>query len=354
MERLAGDGTVDLDHPSIAKALHDMAIAELLAHRLVARAAAVPPGDVGGVVAGALEYVSDLAATKHEGKPVTHGVVIATDHHGWTGPTPPLDYPGLLAERVRTPLLFDGTHGVLVVSVAGSVIRGVGRSDLPPSSRTTTGTDVFEDLTGLEGSLTAAASAVFGGIGVYVRPDQSIWVFDSGTPLLIRRTNRWKPIAIAAFARAVAELGLTSTQVADRVARAALRCSLSGSGALLAIAPDAEALLGQVPAKDLYSGTSRERPPADADALHRLITPDDIASPGALGRLAQLDGATIVDPRGELLAFGAIVRSTDSRAEGARIAAGRALSAHVNVAISVSQDGPITVFHRGEPVLRLL
>ncbi len=353
--RLAGDAPgADLCHPSVRKALHDIVVSEALAERLVRRLGRAPDSDdVGRVVAQTIEYLLVLAATKHEGKAVTHGVVIATDPCGLIPISPPVDYPGHLALRTRTPLLFDGSHAVLVISPAGTVLRGVGRSTLPNASIPPAGLDVFDELTGLDGALTAAASATFRGVGAYVGADQSIWIFDSGTPLFVRRTTQWKPVAIESFGRSVAELGATTRDVAERVARAALHCSLHGSGALLAIAPHRDSLRGQVPAKDHYpelwsSNTS------EVDDLHRLITPADLASHGALARLARLDGATIVDTEGAVLAYGAIVRSSDSRGEGARTAAARALSAHVNVAIAVSQDGPITVFHEGEAVLRLL
>jgi hypothetical protein len=356
LQRLAGvDGPHALDHPSLARVLHDITVAEVLSQRLVARRApTTPPDRVHAVVARTLVYFLDLSATRHEGEPVTHGAVIGTLDHGWAGPHPPIQYPGDLAFRRRTPLLFDGTNRVLVLTMGGDVLRGVGRATLPRTSSPSGDVDVFDEVTGPEGSLTAAASQAFDGVGVYLRPDQTIWVFDAGVPLFIRRGNRWKPIAVASFADALAELGAAPRDVAGRIARTALRSSLRGSGALLAIASGPDALRGQVVEKDVYAHRSDARDGDVGDDLHRLIGPDDIAARGTLGLLAQLDGATIVDTRGGLLAFGAIVRSDDSRGEGARTAAARVLSLHVNVAISVSQDGPITVFHRGDPVLRLL
>jgi hypothetical protein len=330
-----------------------MTVAEVLAERLVGRLGeALTLQRVVDVVSAVLDYLLDLSTTKHEGEPVTHGVVIATDAHGGEPTSPTIRYPGLLRSRERTPLLFDGTYRTLVVACDGRVLRGVTRSTLPAGSPSPRSADIFDEVTGPEGSLTAATSAVFDGVGVYLRPDQTIWVFDAGVPLFLRRTNRWKPIAIAAFAAAIAELGRAPQDVADRIARTALRSSLRGSGALLAIATGPDDLVGQVPDKDVYRRHSNHH--GGVDDLHRLIGPNDVAAPGALAQLAQLDGATIIDTTGALLTFGAIVRSKDSQVEGARTAAARILSHHVNVAISVSQDGPITVFSRGNPVLRLL
>jgi DNA integrity scanning protein DisA with diadenylate cyclase activity len=71
-------------------------------------------------------------------------------------------------------------------------------------------------------------------------------------------------------------------------------------------------------------------------------------------RLAGLDGATVVDREGRLLAYGAVVTSTDSQHEGARTAAARTLSETALVVLKVSVDGDITVFRQGRAVSTLL
>ena len=71
-------------------------------------------------------------------------------------------------------------------------------------------------------------------------------------------------------------------------------------------------------------------------------------------RLAGLDGATIVDRHANLLAYGAIVTSSDSQHEGARTAAAKSLSQTADVVLKVSEDGDITVFHAGAVVATLL
>ena len=80
---------------------------------------------------------------------------------------------------------------------------------------------------------------------------------------------------------------------------------------------------------------------------------EDLDQP-SLARLAALDGATIVDRDGNLLAYGAIVASSDSQHEGARTAAAKTLSHTADVAIVVSQDGDITVFRAGTAAVTLL
>ena len=73
-----------------------------------------------------------------------------------------------------------------------------------------------------------------------------------------------------------------------------------------------------------------------------------------LVRLAMLDGATVLDCDGRLLAYGAIVSSADSENEGARTAAAKTLSETALVVLKVSVDGDITVFRDGSVVATLL
>ena len=343
-------------HPSLARALHDIVVAEVLSDRLLSRIG--PGADLDAVVrtvAETLDYALELASTQVEGRPVAHGVVLCTDLCGLTPLRPPVAYPGRLPSRKRTPLLFDGTESVLAVTATGEVLCGVDRGSLPRPEGTTPPLSLFDDFPGVSGALTAAASAVFRGVGVYLRADRSIWVFDEGEPLFVRRTTRWKSIAIGSFARWLATFGGASSGVADVLARAVLRASMQGTGGIFALAPDASVLADLVAAKDLVHSTpatGRERT-VDED-LHVLIAGSELGTAAALARLARLDGATIIDPSGSLLAYGAIVRSADSRGEGARTAAARTLSLRAALTVSVSQDGPVQVFHQGEAVLDLL
>ena len=338
-------------YPSIARALREVVLAEVLADKLSRRVGpGLAVGDIAALVAAILDYFERLATSRHEGLPLTHGVVVASQLHGHAELDPPVPYPGRLPTRKSTPLLFDGTEWVLVLGPSGHALGGFGRDSLPRSQERAGGLGPFDDLPGLDGSLTAAASHTFGGMGFYVRSDRSIWVFDGGAPLFVKRSNRWKSIAVRGFSSAVADWGGVDPAIAERVARAAIRLSLQGQGAILAIAERLDSIDGVVEPKDRYPVPEGWAQGVDAE-LNRLIPPDGLLSSGWLARLARVDGATIVDRNGRLLAFGAIVHSFESGSEGARTAAARALSTRVSVAIAVSQDGPITVFVDGRRTL---
>jgi hypothetical protein len=87
--------------------------------------------------------------------------------------------------------------------------------------------------------------------------------------------------------------------------------------------------------------------------LHHLIDAEDL-DVRTLVRLAMLDGATVLDRDGHLLAYAAIVTSTDSQHEGARTAAAKTLSETAEVVLTVSVDGDITIFRAGAAVTTLL
>lgn len=343
-----------LPYPSVARALHDVVVAEVIADRLRRRSAGTVALDaLVMTVAGTIDYFAELAATPLEGTPVTHGIVIAADTAGVEAPASAVAYPGRLHTRKRTPLLFDGTQSTLVVDTLGRALRGVERASLPTMDPEPSRLEMFDELPGLDGALTAAASAAFRGVGFYLRGDHSTWIFDDGEPLFVRRGLQWKSIAFESFTRTLAELGATSEQIGQRLARAALRLSMQGRGAILAIAADAAALEDVTEPKD-RTPTSDGRDNSVDDDLRQLLRLHDVSSPAGLARLARLDGATIVDTAGQVIAYGAIVRSADSQAEGARTAAARTLSTVANVALSVSHDGPITVYRGGRRMLEIL
>lgn len=343
------------DYPSVDRALHEVIIAEVIADRLERRWADVVDLDVlVATTAATLDYFAELAATSVEGAPVTHGLVMAGGVPRDAAGAYAVEYPGRLPTRKRTPLLFDGTESALVVDLSGQVVRGVERSSLPVTGAAPASLEAFDELPGIEGGLTAAASAAFSGIGVYLHTNRSTWIFDRGTPLFVRRGLRWKSIAFESFATALAQLGDTSSAVGHRVARAALRLSMQGHGGILAIAGDLEELAAVTQLKDRAPSVATASTGDVDDDLLRLLRLPDIATAGGLARLARLDGATVIDATGTVVAYGAIVRSTESQGEGARSAAARALSVAAEVALSISHDGPITVYHRGRPLLELL
>jgi hypothetical protein len=303
------------------------------------------------LLAETLEYLIELSGARVESRNLTHGVVITsalTDE-----PRLAVRYPSGLRDAKRSPLLFDGVRSVLIVDPHGRArteLQANRPERLHPSAANGPPVDMdFVD----RGSLVAMATRQLGGIGFFLREDRSIWTFVDGKPLVIRRSEHWSafPLWLAkAIGRAVG-----GGPAVDLIVSASLMVSVRSGGAIFGIVDGPAGLDGIVADKDRYD----LRNEFDVDAmrpetrLHHLIDGGDLDAQ-TLARLGELDGATIVDREGRLLAYGAIISSSDSQHEGARTAAAKSLSHHAMAVLKVSEDGDITVFREGQLIVTML
>jgi hypothetical protein len=333
--------------PAVRRALRDTVAVEFLT-----QLGGWSEGSSGARLVGeTVEYLVELSGSRIESRNPTHGVVIT----GAIRDTPRLSipYPAGVRRAKRSPLLFDGQRSVLVVDREGRVRTELQTHRLerllPDPDPLGRHHHVFVD----SGSLVALATDRLGGIGFFLREDRSIWAFVDGRPLVIRRGEHWAvfPVWLAtALSEAVGAGGAV-----ELVVQAALMISIRPRGAILAIADRPSDLDGVVAAKDRFDLRNEFDPTAarPETLLHHLIDATDVDAQ-TIARLAELDGATVVDRQGRLLAYGAIVSSADSEHEGARTAAARSLSQHAVAVLKVSEDGDITVFRGGEIMATLL
>ena len=355
--------------PAIERALRDTVVVELLTQHQVD--AIEPDGtrQTGETVecasstllADTLEYLIELSGTRVEAHNLTHGVVItdAIAHE----PRLRVPYPSGLRDAKRSPLLFDGQRSVLIVDRAGRArteLQAHRLDRLHPSSAPLQSVErEFVD----SGSLVALATRQLGGIGFFLREDRSIWTFVDGQPLVIRRGEHWTAFPLW-LARAIGTR-IGGGAAVELIVGAALLVSVKTGGAIFAIVDEAASLGDVVAAKDRFDlrnedqqddGTEQLAGSADMrpeTKLHHLIDAGDLDTQ-TLARLAELDGATVLDRDGKLLAYGAIISSSDSEHEGARTAAAKSLSHQALVVLKVSEDGDITVFSNGAVVATLL
>jgi DNA integrity scanning protein DisA with diadenylate cyclase activity len=172
-------------------------------------------------------------------------------------------------------------------------------------------------------------------------------------PLLVRSGEHWTAFPLELTASIENMIG--EGPAAALLARAAFMISAQPGGAILAVVDDPAGLDGTVSPKDRYDlrndiDTTAMRPET---RLHHLIDAEELDE-HTLVRLATLDGATVLDQKGRLIAYGAIVTSADSQHEGARTAAARTLSETALVVLKVSVDGDITIFRKGRALTTLL
>jgi len=345
--RAAGDPS-PLSAP-LRRAMRDSIAAGILTRYLEARIDDAPSP---GLVSDTVEFLVELASTRVESHDLTHGVVVTDRIHD--SPRLSFAYPAQIRAAKRAPLLFDGQRSVLVVDEKGRARTELqrhradrfglaGGASVPRGS-----VEMVES-----GSLVAFASSALGGLGLYLRTDRSIWTFVDGQPLLVRRGEHWRAFPFELGASLTRLIG--DSPAAGLVTRAAFLISAQPLGAILAIVDDASDLDGIVPAKDRFDLRDEIDPLAmrTETRLHHLIDTEDLDE-RTIARLAGLDGATIVDRHGELLAYGAIVSSSESQHEGARTAAARTLSEVALVVLKVSVDGDITVFREGRVLAHLL
>lgn len=335
--------------PALRRAARDTVATEILDSYMCSRLGVAEPGDL---TAEVIEYLIELSGARIESTELTHGVVLA-DAFADT-PRLGIRYPGDLRPAKRAPLLFDGHQSVLVVDPKGRARtelqrHRLPRGDVPPRDPGSSMLDV-----GLaDQSLVAYVSHLLGGIGFLLRRDRSIWTFIDGVPLLVRKAEHWTafPVALTASIDDLTD----GAKAAHLVARTAFLISTRPRGAILAIVDDPDDLTGVVPTKDRYDLRNEIDPAAmhPETRLHHLLDTEDLDE-FTLARIAALDGATVLHRSGSLLAYAAVVTSSDSQYEGARTAAARTLSRVARVVLKVSVDGDITIFQNGSEVATLL
>ncbi|MGQ0617801.1 MAG: diadenylate cyclase [Acidimicrobiia bacterium] len=345
-DRRAGAVTLS---PSLQRALRDTIVVETLgAHHGCALGQPVSTT----LLAATIEFLIELSGTRVESHDITHGVIISNvlpDR-----PRLEFRYPDDVRAAKRAPLLFDGQRSVLVVDPEGRARTELQRHRLQRLNPSASPLRGFVAELAHSGSFVAEGTRHLGGIGFFLRADRTIWVFADGQPILIRRGERWTAFPLE-LATAIANTISASAATAEILVRAAFIISSQRHGAILAIVEDPDSLAPIVSAKDRYDLRNALDPDGmQAETrLHHLIDAEDLDAQ-TLARLAALDGATILDRDGHLLAYGAIVTSSDSQHEGARTAAAKTLSHTAEIVLKISADGDITVFRDGEALAKLL
>lgn len=335
--------------PSLRRALRDTIVVEALSrhHSCAPHLPATTE-----LIAETIDFLIELGGSRVESHDLTHGVIIT----GVLPNEPRLEfrYPADLRAAKRAPLLFDGQKSVLVVDQQG---RARTELQVHRLNRLVPGAaplDAYVVAFSYSGALVAEATRRLGGIGFFLRADRTVWAFADGRPLILRRAEHWTAFPLE-LATAIASGTGASAATADIIVQAAFIVSGQRHGAILAVVDDPASLDGVVSPKDRYDLRNAFDPMAmqTETRLHHLIDADDLDAQ-TLARFAALDGATILDRDGHLLAYGAIVTSSDSQYEGARTAAATNLSRTAEIVLKVSADGDITVFRDGEVVATLL
>jgi hypothetical protein len=312
-------------------------------------------------VAAAIEMMRVAALSTYENQPISTGVLLLGSDEDPVGHYPAaerdaLHYTGALASIKSFYRLADGLRTVFLVNRAGRLLDIVdierwAHAAAPPT---------VNDVCARTYAGHARATTAGGHVCVVLNPRREIKVFAEGAQVFSFSHADWRLLDQTAK-YAMWQKAVGNAAQAERVFRTALDLSDARQGALFAVLRrPIESLALLVSSADrldmeLVAPPGAAGTPSRRDLLHllagRSITELD---PNVLAALATLDGATVTDVSGTLLAVGAILRhplssehaKADGLAEGARTTAAIAASRFGPV-LKVSEDGLITFYDGG-------
>ena len=316
---------------------------------------AVEKGSDVPVLDGAAEQVAALS--RYENRPISSGVLILDSERDPCGPTqdiPKAAYrysEGLTASK-SFYRLSDGLTTLFLVNNSGAVLDIVEVAQYARAA-------VLDVPCPMQYRWHALATAGNGDIAIVLSPTHEIKVFAQGAQIFSFRNARWHLLDVQAkyemWATAVGNGAL-----AERLFQTALDLSDQREGALFVVLRDAERSLPLLVAPGDQLDSMRDggaELPTRAQLMHmlrgRMATDLD---PAVLAGLARIDGATVMNSAGRLLAVGAILLHTEPpephsnlAVEGARTTAAMAAGRHGAV-LKVSEDGLITFYDRQERI----
>ena len=308
-------------------------------------------------VASAIEVLRVAALSSYENRAISSGVLLlAGDEDPCAqrrSPASPLTYSQALTAVKSFYRLCDGLNTVVLVNRAGQLVDIV---DIARWSTQNSGAVELDVPCASAFRAHALATRSGGHVCVVLSPSHEIKVFAEGAQAFCFRGAAWHLLDVAAkyavWSRAVA-----NDQVARRLFQVALDLAEARVGALFVVLRNPMNALSELL---MPSDLIMDNPPkASGTALSRrdftyLLSSRSVVSMDqrVLEGLASIDGATVCDREGRLVAVGAILRHPvvtysmgAAPTEGARSTAALAASRFGPV-LKVSEDGIISCFDR--------
>jgi len=250
--------------------------------------------------------------------------------------------------------LAEGVHTLFLASAEGRLLNIIDIRRWASGAR-------HNSLTARPFQPHARATAQHGHVCAVLSPSREIKIFAEGTEMFTFRGAAWHLVDAQAKYRLWAD-AVGDEALAARIFQTARDLSEAREGALFVVVREPEVAVPQivaptdrldVPIREPDGHADGSEEPSRRHLLHllerRAITDLD---PSVFMGLAALDGATVTDRSGRLLAAGAILRHPPSEhldagggVEGARTTAAMAASQFGPV-LKVSEDGIITFYDR--------
>lgn len=302
-------------------------------------------------IATAIEVLRVAALSSYENRPISSGVLLLE------GDAPP-GTPSRVAPKGAshyTPALTaiksfyrlcDGTNTLFLVNCDGVVLDIIevtrwadahGRSPIKVP-----GAAPFLNH--------ARATAGSGDVCIVLSPSHEIKVFAEGAQVFTFRNAGWHLLDIAAKFEMWAE-AVGDRAFAERLFQIALDLADARQGALFVVLRDPEhavpRLLAPADRLDMMPADVSSAVPSRRDLMY-LVANRNVTefSRAVLEALSTMDGATVMDRSGRLLAVGAILRHAGAAevvVEGARTTAAFS-AAQFGPVLKVSEDGVVTFF----------
>ena len=310
-------------------------------------------------IASVIELLRVAALSSYENQPITTGVLLlSTSDDPYRTGRPPLPRAPAYAESLTGIKSFyrlaDGVRTLFLANASGRLLDII---DVERWSSQVGDARHLQIACARAYQSHARATMQHGHVCAVLTPSREIKLFAEGSEIFTFRAAAWHLLDLQAKYRLWAE-SVGNEPLALRLFQTALDLADARDGALFVVVRDPASFVSMVAAADRLDIPMPEpggaaTPLSRRDLLHLLEgrTATDLDA-SVLKALASLDGATVFDRTGRLLAAGAILRhppvdeaSDSSAIEGARTTAAIAASRFGPV-LKVSEDGAITYFDR--------
>jgi hypothetical protein len=302
-------------------------------------------------LATAIEVLRVAALSSYENRSISSGVLLVDADDDPTGRRAGAAARGPAYGQALTAIksfyrLCDGVRTVFLVNRGGAVL------DIVEVDRWAAARGVAAPTAPCARTYRAHARATSGttDVCIVLSPTHEIKVFAGGAQVFTFRNAAWHLLDVQAKYE-VWQQAVGSPALAERLFLTALDLADAREGALFVVARDpAAASAALLAPADRLDETSGDLPAARQEMLSLLRTRSimDI-DPAVLEALASIDGATMVDGTGRLLAAGAILRHPTmpggQAVEGARTTAAMA-ACRFGPVLKVSEDGVVTFYDR--------
>lgn len=296
--------------------------------------------------------IRKLAEQSYENKAITFGCLIdckdkrLVPNNG--------AFPHDFFKRKKFRLFSDGYRTAYKLSAGGGV---VGFSALADTSANALGSSYYP-----EWSKYLASHCTKSTIGISLTRQGDILIIESGTVRFTYRLGKWQYWNHAHIVDLLQNVARTQhvppskiPKVARAMYRSALDVSFRRSGGLFLLLRNNNKLHPLVHKGDAIRDNERR----DVEKLFDKALPSrniQVLSRSVITELAAVDGAIVLNNKGEILAYGAVLEPSKkgkiSREEGSRTKAAIGAS-YDGLAIKISSDGDITAYTKGKKLIEI-